>query len=268
MFNFFKGSPKPKLLVTEEDKRWIESNFEWMMHQYGAKALLRPPVTTTQGPFSRYHNLIAESQQYYLEEVCIHMDVDPDEVALHSYVAGDNAGFDGPIHVNFESGYSQGEYHHRNNLTGKFDIHINQKITDNIQILLATMAHEVGHVKLLGEYRTTASDEMHEYVTDLTAIYYGFGILLANTVHTRDTWTDHKGYSGWSIGRSGYLPLEMRVHALAVQAYLQGEKDPIWTAALDKVPRKLFQQSLAWLYATGECDATLPQARGGRATDV
>ena len=268
MFSFFNSPPKPKLLVTPDDKVWIESNFEWMMHQYGVKPLLRVPITTAQGPFSRYHNRIAESLQYYMEEVCVYMDVDPDDVALHVYSAGDQGELDGPVRINFEGGYTMGEYHHRNNLTGKYDIHINQTITDKIQAVIATMAHEIGHVKLLGEYRTTANDEMHEYVTDLTAIYFGFGIVMANTVHTRETWTDNKGYSGWSIGKSGYLPMELRTHALAVQAYLQGQKAPAWTDALDKGPRKMFQQALAWLHATGDCDATLPQARGGRATDV
>ena len=111
-------------------------------------------------------------------------------------------------------------------------------------------------------------NDNHEYYTDLTAIYFGFGIFMANTCNQRETWSDNKGYSGWAIGRQGYLPQQMIVYALAVQAYLQGRKDPEWADQLDKIPRKMFKQSLLWLNETQDCDAQLPQAHGGRASDI
>ncbi len=268
MFSFFNRTPRPKLIVTEDDKLWIEANLEWMMGQYGVRPLLLPPITAHKGPFAQFPDRIEKKLNYFMDEVCERMDVDSDNVDLHLYTAGDDSGFDGPVMVRFEGGYSQGEYHHRNNLTGKFDIHINRKVIGNPQALFATMAHEVGHIKLLGEYRVTEDNDNHEYYTDLTAIYFGFGIFMANTCNTRETWSDNKGYSGWAIGKQGYLPQQMIVYALAVQAYLQGRKDPEWADQLDKIPRKMFKQSLLWLNETQDCDAQLPQARGGSASDI
>jgi hypothetical protein len=268
MFSFFNRTPRPKLIVTEDDKLWIEANIEWMMQQYGVRPLLLPPLTMQSGPFAQFHDRLEKKLDYFMGKVCDRMDVDPDDVALHLYSAGEDAGLDGPAIVRFEDGYSLGEYHHRNNLTGKFDIHINRKVIQSPQSLFATMAHEVGHIKLLGEYRVTEDNDNHEYYTDLTAIYFGFGIFMANTCNQRETWSDNKGYSGWAIGRQGYLPQQMIVYALAVQAYLQGRKDPEWADQLAKIPRKMFKQSLLWLHETGDCDVRLPQAHGGRASDI
>ncbi|MFN8395868.1 MAG: hypothetical protein U0176_14625 [Bacteroidia bacterium] len=257
MFNFFK--PKPKLLVTPEDKQWIEANLKWLGSQFGQEVFRRYPVTIRSGPFSRYHNALRESMRYFLDEVAIHMELDPDDLDLHVYRHGSDERIDGPVMIVTEGSQSLGEYHHRNNLTGKFDIHLNETISKDLQVMLTTIAHELSHVRLIGEYRHDATDEFHEYVTDLTTIYFGFGITMANTCNSRDSWTDLHG-SGWSIGKRGYLPLEVVVHTLALQALQRGDREPKWAEALGKVPRRMFQQSLLWLW---ENEGEVPQ--GGRA---
>lgn len=257
MFDFFK--PKPKLLVTPEDKQWIEANLGWLGLQFGAEVFLRPPVTTRSGPFARYHNALRESMGYFLEEVAVHMELDPDDLQLHVYRHGSDDRIGGPATIVTKGGQSLGEYHHRNSLTGKFDIHLNEIISNDLQVMLTTIAHELSHARLIGEYRHEATDEFHEYVTDLTAIYFGFGITMAHTCNSRDSWTDLHG-SGWSIGRRGYLPLEVVTHALAMQALRRGEREPQWVEALDKTPRKMLRQALLWLW---ENEGVNPQ--GGRA---
>lgn len=81
---------------------------------------------------------------------------------------------------------------------------------------IATMAHELAHY-LLATARTTppcADDEM-EFLTDLTAVYLGFGVFLANARFEFEAIHDGP-LQGWRMGHSGYLPEADLVFALGM----------------------------------------------------
>ncbi len=82
--------------------------------------------------------------------------------------------------------------------------------------LVATFAHELAH------YLTaTASEpppggwENWEFVTDLTAVFLGFGIFMANTAFNFQQFTDLDA-QGWSINKNGYLTETEFCFALAI----------------------------------------------------
>jgi hypothetical protein len=84
--------------------------------------------------------------------------------------------------------------------------------------LIATLAHELAHY-LLATARSQprcADDEM-EFLTDLTAVYLGFGVFLANARFNFEGRTH-----GWRMARSGYLPEADLVFALAM--FIGGKK--------------------------------------------
>ncbi len=58
--------------------------------------------------------------------------------------------------------------------------------------LVGTMAHELAHVRLLGESRIMREVFDNELLTDLTGVHFGLGIFLANTSRN---WDSH--YSQW-----------------------------------------------------------------------
>ena len=78
--------------------------------------------------------------------------------------------------------------------------------------LIATLAHELAHY-LLATARSQppcADDEM-EFLTDLTAVYLGFGVFLANARFNFGGLTH-----GWRMARSGYLPEADLIFALSL----------------------------------------------------
>ena len=86
------------------------------------------------------------------------------------------------------------------------------------QALIATLAHEVGHVIIASapEEPICEPDEI-EFLTDLAAVWLGFGVFLANTAFTFQQWRDDAmGTQGWSSERQGYLPENDLVFALAL----------------------------------------------------
>lgn len=92
--------------------------------------------------------------------------------------------------------------------------------------LIATLAHEVAHYRLA--YRTRSwpgGEDLHEYLTDLTAVFHGFGIFLAN--NARDYHAEQLGGGGhqWQFRAAGYLSERALVTALVLCERLAG-RDP------------------------------------------
>jgi len=87
---------------------------------------------------------------------------------------------------------------------------------------IATMAHELAHYLLASarEPFVCAEDE-HEFLTDLAAVFMGFGVFLANARFNMQTYADGQ-VQGWQWNRSGYLPEADLVFALALFLRVKG----------------------------------------------
>lgn len=117
----------------------------------------------------------------------------------------------------------------------KFEISLARQKLDEPENMIAILAHEVAHIKLLGENRMEENDEP---ITDLTTIFFGLGIFNANAAF--QTFSDAK-YYGWS--QSGYLTQMEWGYALALFAYLRHEQQPGWVNYLCKNVKADFIQS-------------------------
>ena len=91
--------------------------------------------------------------------------------------------------------------------------------------VVATLAHEIGHVILLGQGRVGPDDFDHEELTDLLTVFLGLGIFPANSISMESNWNSGQ-MSGWSVGRQGYLTINMYGYALALFALARENPEP------------------------------------------
>lgn len=112
--------------------------------------------------------------------------------------------------------------------------------------LLAVIAHELGHVRLLSEGRVAPDRQDGEPLTDLATVYLGMGILTANAAFDFSQTAGYRTY-GWRAQRLGYMTEQMFGYALACYAAMRGELDPAWTRYLDTNPRVYLKHSLRYL---------------------
>jgi hypothetical protein len=106
---------------------------------------------------------------------------------------------------------------------------------------VATMAHELAHVRLMGEDRVQSGVWDNELLTDLTVIFHGLGIFSAN--HPA-YWYEHA--SNWpdtDIPRPEYMTSPMLAHALAYRSWLREELPVKWNRHLKPASRAEFKQA-------------------------
>lgn len=99
--------------------------------------------------------------------------------------------------------------------------------------LVATLAHEVVHYLLSSTERPVpGGEDCHELLTDLAAVFFGFGIFLGNAARFSHHTQGELGtqYGGWFVaGSQGYLCERALMTALAISETLAG-RDPMAAA--------------------------------------
>lgn len=103
----------------------------------------------------------------------------------------------------------------------------------NEAALVATLAHEVVHYLLSSTERLVpGGEDCHELLTDLAAVFFGFGIFLGNAARFSHHTQGELGtqYGGWFVaGSQGYLCERALMTALAISETLAG-RDPMAAA--------------------------------------
>lgn len=205
----------PKPVIDADAAAWHVENFSWLARQFAGggdfarTALVLPTRAFFTGDGAQGHALA----QHVFDQVRHHASManwEVDLVADHNPLAQD-----GMPRLDAVAA--------RRHALGSFGVAGNRVQISYVpgllrrpEQLIATFAHELAHYLLAtaGERPICADDET-ECLTDLTAVFMGFGVFLANARFSRETYTDGP-WHGWRIGHSGYLPEADLIFALAL----------------------------------------------------
>jgi len=229
----------PKCPIGPQERVWVEESMAWLAAEFGREVLNRGPVLPNAeffpGPYAGSDTDIRS----LVAQLCGYLDVAPDRLTIEIQPDdGENAMVAG-LRLAHESRSAAGHYRREN---GRPVIAIDQRQAARPTSLVATIAHELGHVRLLDEQRITRARSDHEPLTDLLTVYFGLGIFTANSAFNFS-----QNSRGWSYSRLGYLSEPMFGYALGCYAHLRGETKPAWARHLDTNPRAYLKQSLRYL---------------------
>ena len=183
-----------------------------------------------------------------LDRVCGYMDIDPAAVELSLYQDRN------PVYEGVWQHGTAGLYHAE---ADRFRIWVEVGNLNDPLAMAGTMAHELGHVHLLGHGRISAEEEDHEPLTDLLTVYFGMGVFTANSVVRENYW--HAGaVSGWSMGRRGYLGMPDYGYAFARFARARSESGAEWVRDLRLDVRSAFKQAMRLLAEEAGADVKRP----------
>jgi hypothetical protein len=247
---------RPWLRVVKEDcpvgapqQAWIEASMTWFTREFGREPLLAGIVLPGPSLRSGYTGTPRQVGRL-IAGVCTAMSLEASELTVEF--------FDLREEGDAEGGRAVGHYYLRD---GRPVIGLDVSEASDADYLTAIIAHELCHVRLLGEGRITTARKDHERLTDLLTVYFGFGIFSTNAALRFGDGTP--GFSVQPLGyldertlnaarndgysRVGYLTEPEFGYAMACYAWLRGETEPAWARHLDPGPRTHLAQGLAYL---------------------
>ncbi|HEY7225448.1 MAG TPA: hypothetical protein VH561_17885 [Micromonosporaceae bacterium] len=229
--------------VRPVEQSWIERELGWFVGQFGGGRLRGVVVLPNDDFFPGVYQGSRDDVAAVLQRICIHMGVDASRILLVHDEDDDDPGLSAHVPVHSQSTGAAGHYRERD---GRAVIGIRDDLAKRPVALVATIAHELGHVLLLGDKRVDPGREDHEPLTDLLTVFFGLGIFTANAAfeYSRE---ERGRHTYGRASRLGYLTEPMYGYALARYAWLRGEDGGAWSRYLDTNPRAFFKRGLRYL---------------------
>jgi hypothetical protein len=242
MFGWFR----PTCPCDPAAKAWVEERQQWLSEEFEDSAFAgRPVVEPTPAFFPDHYDGSKRAARVLLDQVCSYMGVVPDLVAL-KFVSDANK-----IWLVDEAGqylpHAAGTYEEGKR---KFIIRVAKSGLDDAMGLAGTMAHELAHARLLGEGRVLSEEYDNELLTDLTVVFLGLGIFLANTPRHWDS--QYSKWPGTNLLKPEYMTPPLFGYALAHLAWHRGEEKPAWAKHLNGSARANLTQGLRYLQKTAD----------------
>lgn len=238
------GKPAPPL--ENEWRLWVDENAAWILEEFGHQAIRERTVALPSPEYfpDRYDGT-EHAVERLVQRVCGYMDVDRSRFRLEVFTDGDawllkslpayKATHQGAAGLYFdpEDGKS-------------LVLALEESQLEDVEAVIATTAHELCHVHLLGDGRVSADEVDHEFLTDLLTVFLGLGVFTANSAIQFNQW-EEGGWQGWKTSRKGYLPEAAFGYALALFAVVRGESKPQWAAYLASNIKHYFKKSMRYL---------------------
>lgn len=229
--------------LTDDERPWFQKKFNWLIDQFGRDWFeQRPTIVPTEDFFPDPYDGSKQAARQMFDRVRDYMDVPLHLVSLNFYSEADGLDSMPGYRPNHQQG-SSGDYQ-RGSRRDRIRIR-EEGLSDPVGVI-ATLAHELAHVHLLGENRVWSDEKDHEPLTDLTTVFFGLGIFNANSVISDSTYSQ-TDMVGWSVSRQGYLTEKQFGYGLAMYAWAREELKASWFRHVRPTVRSYLKQNLAFM---------------------
>ena len=236
---------KKKLPITKEDKVWVDEDLNWLRTVFGEEHFMEiRTVTPTKDFYDRTFDGTEKDAEFILKRTMELMNIQDTEIKLEFFSDQPIEMADGtilttPADISGRWDSASGTYQQTEN---EAIISIERGQLKNPISLIATISHELSHQILLKESRIEENDE---FLTDFTAITYGFGIFIGNSRFNFSSFNTNGGF-GWQSSSQGYLPEQIIAYSMAWLSRERNEKTD-YSQYLNKSMNKYFEQSFEYL---------------------
>lgn len=236
MFGLFK----PRCPIDVREKVWAEQRLLWLCERFGLKRMLNATIVEpTVEFFPDSYSAVPEDIDPLFERVCKFADCSPDR--FQRVVIGDDE-------------------HFATN-TDPSVVAIRKSDLLDQEDLIASLARGIARSLLLTDKHLTGEEADFWLVTDLLAVFLGFGVIQANSAVK--TYAESSGTSSsWSIRHAGFLQARVSGYAMALVAWLRSEDKNSWSGQMGSDGRSAFTNGLKYLNKTG--DSVLQSENAGR----
>lgn len=225
MLEYIRNWLTPKSPLSMDDELWILKRYNWLYKQFEHDF---DTVLPTREFFPCKYDGSDEAIEDMFWRVCENMGIPEHQINLQFCDAGEAGGI--LLEGDNVAGLYSGGY--------PCEVMINTHNRTSQTVMVAIIAHELCHVRLMGEQRVTSDVPDNEELTDLATIFFGYGIFTANSKFR----TTRKGWAS-----TGYLPTTLISYAIAFRQHTLGEPMPDWLEYLSPSARSVYKRSLKHL---------------------
>jgi len=235
---------KAKLPISEDDRRWVDDSFQRLERVLSRERMTNAEVIL---PTPNYFPDPYEADQASLDRmfrrVCGYMRLDPDIAEVNLFA-------DQAAELSKALPYWHGKHQDAAGIYMKSEgrpvVGVKESQLKNPLQLVATLAHELCHVMLLGPSLIAHDDPDMEPLTDLATVFVGMGVFTANAARNFEQHQDETR-QGWAMSIHGYLPEQVIGYALAKFAHERNEKKPTWADHLRSNVKSDYRHSKNWI---------------------
>jgi hypothetical protein len=244
----------PRCHLETDEKAWVDRRMIWLREQFGSKPIRRAPLDPSSQLLPKKWDGSYEAGEDLFRRLCEFMLVDPVRLHLEFYSQSEShetgSAYAGETHSSGPAGL----YHDLQN-SEKLIIAVEESGLLRPASLAATICHELAHVHLLADQRIGRDEEDCEPLTDLLTVFFGAGILTANSAFQFSQWQDGS-MQGWNVSRQGYLSEALFGFSLACFSWYRGDVKAEWQKHLRENIAYYFEDSMHFLSTTRE--TTIP----------
>lgn len=233
---------KVKCPITQEDKEWLEEWLDWIDNNV-VDFRSQPTILPTKEYFDWTFTGTRKDAEFVLRKVGNYFKVDTAGIQLDLY-SEESIELDRGTRTQTLKGEGTAGLFVRDGKKPTIWIEIQQLKRPNA--LVATLAHELSHYVLLSQKGVELEGEENEWLTDLLAIAYGFGVFMGNTRFELSQWQSGDGWGGWEYTTQGYLPQQIIAYAMAEIEVTRQVGLPDWIDLLRKDFQKDFRKSMKY----------------------
>jgi hypothetical protein len=216
----------------------------WLVEQFTLRRLKSGTIVLPTTDFFPDDYQVTDAEvRNILEIVCRHMDWPVERVRLDYYEdAHPRYGMD-----------QDGELNPYENTDDGFPVCLDVRSVDDPFTVVGVLAHEVGHIHLLGQGRLSRDAEDLEPLADLLAVFMGLGILVSSIAIRESHWRIGAKGAGWIMERCTYLSMDQFGYALALYQLARGDGENGWTKYLRPDVLNAYRQGIRYVQETGDC---------------
>jgi tetratricopeptide (TPR) repeat protein len=248
MLNFFKRKIyKPP--VTIENQEWIEEKFIWLIENFGLEKIRKEVfILPSKNDFLQKNFTDTQKFNELFAFICQKIELDPQNIVVNIF---------NDYHIKTWHNLKPIPYSSKEDILGlyydtykddenKFHIDIAKSLLTQPIALVAVLAHELMHVKLLGYQYMSGNGLDMELLTDLACVYFGFGIFAANAIF-------HSKVYDYQT-KIGYLSEPATAYANALICKISKTNPARFLGYFSGNADKYFKQSIDYLNNTSYLD--------------
>ncbi|MEL7496365.1 MAG: hypothetical protein AAFN77_02055 [Planctomycetota bacterium] len=244
MFEWLRG--KPSCPVDDETKDWIESRFDWLTNEFGLERMTRAQTIVPTEEFLplSYDNSI-EGLEDLMRRVGTYIGVNSTLLKLSFYED------ERPFISDTVRESSDGERESLDDSEAT-EIWLEVNSLEDPGHVVGCLARELAYVVLSRNARLGRSEPDYEPTAELMTVYSGLGIFPANSVILETNWSEGQ-WSGWTVGKSGLLSMDMYGYAMSLYTLARNEPEPAWAVHLRPDVAAALKRGVRYIQTTSDC---------------